>query len=259
MGRAWYDALRWPPQASSPNRRYGTACFHLLLRLLLLRSRRLRFLKKNGLSTASPRTERLVDLEELDYHQLCPILTHRPLTLELEGRVGGDDGREASGAVRVVGRADQVGLLAERELRDTLVPALDDLSDANAGRERRSAVSRRVELGSVLEGSDVCNELGSDIRATGGSQCMATVSLSSALITLGNELLTRPWGRSCRLRPGWILPSAREHQARPSSVLDGGRVPAKLVKGRYHLYPPFSAGPPDDRPQLTNGNAHSDS
>ena len=59
--------------------------------------------------------------------------------------------------VSVVGRADQVGLLAEGELRDTLVPTLNDASDTDLGDERRSTVAGRVELGSVLEGSDVCH------------------------------------------------------------------------------------------------------
>ena len=60
--------------------------------------------------------------------------------------------------VSVVGRADQVGLLAEGELRDTLVPTLDDAANTDLGDERRSTVAGRVELGSVLEGSDVCRQ-----------------------------------------------------------------------------------------------------
>ena len=57
--------------------------------------------------------------------------------------------------VSVVWGADQVGLLAQRELGNTLVPALDDASDTNLGDKRRSTVTGRVELGSVLESSDV--------------------------------------------------------------------------------------------------------
>jgi hypothetical protein len=55
----------------------------------------------------------------------------------------------------VVGSADQVGLLANRELRHTLVPTLDDAADADLGDERLSAVAGRVELGAVEEGADV--------------------------------------------------------------------------------------------------------
>lgn len=49
----------------------------------------------------------------------------------------------------------QDGLLAERELGDTLVPALDDLADADGALEGRAAVTRRVELGAVGEGTNV--------------------------------------------------------------------------------------------------------
>jgi hypothetical protein len=76
--------------------------------------------------------------------------------LEDEGRVGGDDGRESTSTVGVVGGAGELGLLttnaervisilspkvffailkgrtyllSERELRNTLIPSLDDLSN----------------------------------------------------------------------------------------------------------------------------------
>lgn len=49
----------------------------------------------------------------------------------------------------------QDGLLAERELGNTLVPALDDLADTDGALEGRAAVARRVELGAVGEGADV--------------------------------------------------------------------------------------------------------
>jgi hypothetical protein len=51
------------------------------------------------------------------------------------------------------------GLLADRELGDTLVPALDDLADTDGAREGGSAVARRVELGAVEEGADVCGRV----------------------------------------------------------------------------------------------------
>lgn len=87
-------------------------------------------------------------------------LTLEELDLEDEGRVGGDDGRVAVGSVRVVRSADlrndgmhesivsddaggrgpktrrrggvthELGLLSDGELGDSLVPSLDDSSDA---------------------------------------------------------------------------------------------------------------------------------
>lgn len=39
------------------------------------------------------------------------------------------EGGKERDALGVVGSADQLGLLAERKLRDTLVPALDDTAD----------------------------------------------------------------------------------------------------------------------------------
>lgn len=49
----------------------------------------------------------------------------------------------------------QDGLLAKRELGDTLVPALDDLANTNGALEGRAAVARRVKLGAVGERADV--------------------------------------------------------------------------------------------------------
>ncbi|GFZ46260.1 hypothetical protein JCM24511_04507 [Saitozyma sp. JCM 24511] len=61
---------------------------------------------------------------------------------------------------------DEVGLLPEGELRDTLVPALDHAADTlgkcvgthDLGDEGGSAVAGGVELGPVKEGADVCGE-----------------------------------------------------------------------------------------------------
>lgn len=98
-------------------------------------------------------------------------------------------GGKEKDALGVVGSADQLGLLAERKLRDTLVPALDDTADTvrrrrfavssirfsvggtrareraqgregkdgpDLGDERLAAVARRVKLGAVrLESADV--------------------------------------------------------------------------------------------------------
>jgi len=41
------------------------------------------------------------------------------------------------------------------ELRNTLIPSLDDSANTDSGGERRSPVSGRVELGSVKESSNV--------------------------------------------------------------------------------------------------------
>lgn len=46
-------------------------------------------------------------------------------------------------------------LLAEGELRNTLVPTLDDAADADLGLEGVLTVTGRVELGAVQEGSNV--------------------------------------------------------------------------------------------------------
>ncbi len=94
----------------------------------------------------------LVDLEELD--------------LELEGGAGGDDRGETSLAVgcrlsvpwysrqgriglTVVGGADEVGLLAERELGNALVPALDDSATpwTVSSDSRRTYARRAYDLG----------------------------------------------------------------------------------------------------------------
>lgn len=48
-----------------------------------------------------------------------------------------------------------VRLLTEGQLRDSLVPALDDTSDTDLGDKRVSSVSGRVELVAVEEGPDV--------------------------------------------------------------------------------------------------------
>lgn len=78
------------------------------------------------------------------------------LDFETEGRVGWDDRWEASSTVGIVWGAGEACLLADGELWDALVPALDDLADADAGLEWRSAVAGRVELVAVVrEGSDV--------------------------------------------------------------------------------------------------------
>jgi hypothetical protein len=66
------------------------------------------------------------------------------------------------------------------ELRNTLIPSLDDSSNTDLSLERRSPVSRRVELGSVEESSDVWHVSASrpiQLSTRGSnSQWIATVS-----------------------------------------------------------------------------------
>lgn len=81
---------------------------------------------------------------------------HTHTHLEDESAVRRDDRRVTASSVGVVGRADQTSLLSDRELRDTLIPTLDDLSDANLGTERVVAIAGRVEFISVrLQSADV--------------------------------------------------------------------------------------------------------
>lgn len=51
--------------------------------------------------------------------------------LKLEGRVGGDDGGEATSTVSVVRGASEHRLLSQRELRDAFVPSLNDAANAD--------------------------------------------------------------------------------------------------------------------------------
>lgn len=69
--------------------------------------------------------------------------------------------------------ADQVSLLANTELRNTLIPTLDNTADTNARRKGGATVARAVELGAVGEGSNVVNgngvsRLGEVLAVTGG-------------------------------------------------------------------------------------------
>ena len=59
----------------------------------------------------------------------------KKLDLELEGGLRRNDWRMASGAVSVLGRTDQDCLAALAQLEEALVPALDDLADADLGLE----------------------------------------------------------------------------------------------------------------------------
>lgn len=90
--------------------------------------------------SARPLSLLAVDGEELD--------------LEDEGGVGRDDRGEATSTVGVVGGAGELGLLAEGELRNTLVPALDDLAYRIETRRRgpqgvRQDAGRRKRQGTL--------------------------------------------------------------------------------------------------------------
>merc|ERR1719248_504739 len=58
-------------------------------------------------------------------------LAGEELHVEDKGGVGGDHGGVAARAVGVVGRASELGTLADRHLGDALIPALDDLAHAD--------------------------------------------------------------------------------------------------------------------------------
>ena len=61
------------------------------------------------------------------------------LDLESEGGVRGDDTTGTGGTVSVIGRAGKDGLLTLLELADALIPASDDLADADDELERLAA------------------------------------------------------------------------------------------------------------------------
>ena len=90
-----------------------------------------------------------------DRTSCCSISEVHDFDLEEERGVGRNDSACAGRAVSVVGRASQLGLLALLELADSLIPASDDLADADLEREGLSAGSTRVENAAVLELSDV--------------------------------------------------------------------------------------------------------
>ena len=79
------------------------------------------------------------------------------LDLENEGGVGRDDIASTLGAVGVVRRAGEDGLLSLTELENALVPAADDLLDTNDELEGLSAGDAGVEHGAVSEFAGVVN------------------------------------------------------------------------------------------------------
>lgn len=80
--------------------------------------------------------------------------------VEHEGGVGGDDPGVALLPVSEVRGARQLGALAHRHLSNTLVPASDDLSLADAELERLAAVTGGVKLLPVGQGTGVVNHHG---------------------------------------------------------------------------------------------------
>jgi hypothetical protein len=67
----------------------------------------------------------------------------------VKGSVRGDHTAGASCTVRVIGWADKKSFLAFLKLADALVPALDDLTDADFELERVASLHRRVENAAV--------------------------------------------------------------------------------------------------------------
>lgn len=109
--------------------------------------------REKNLSRSLNIRQKLVDAEELN--------------VENQSGVGGDEAGEASLAVAVVAADGENGPLAERQLGDTLVPALDDLADTNGGLEGLASVSRRVKLLAVLKSADVVNGHGVSLLGVG--------------------------------------------------------------------------------------------
>ena len=74
------------------------------------------------------------------------------------------DGTSATAAIRPVGLDGELALLSWAHVKETLVPALDDLALSDREAEGLAAAVRSVELGAVgLEGSTVCGVLGDSL------------------------------------------------------------------------------------------------
>ena len=85
-----------------------------------------------------------IEKEQRVVQRVISLLHAEQLDVEDQRRVGGDDRRVASGAVRVVGRARQLGPLPDGHLHHALVPALDHLAEADLeGRPSVPSASRR--------------------------------------------------------------------------------------------------------------------
>lgn len=76
----------------------------------------------------------------------CLAVDCKELNFEDERRVRRNNWGEATSAIGVVRRADQVGLLTERQLLHTLVPASNHLTHSDPGTEGLTTVTRGVEL-----------------------------------------------------------------------------------------------------------------
>lgn len=77
------------------------------------------------------------------------------LNVEQQSGVGWDQTWEASWAVSLVTWDSQVSSGANAQLRDTGVPALDNLTDTNGALEWLTSVARGVELLAVLQSTGV--------------------------------------------------------------------------------------------------------
>ena len=87
------------------------------------------------------------------------------LNLELQGSLGRDDWRIAIVAVCILRRANQHGLGAFPHLKETLVPASDDLADADLSLEGPVFLHGRVEDAAVRQSTVVMRSDESTFRA----------------------------------------------------------------------------------------------
>jgi hypothetical protein len=86
----------------------------------------------------------------------------------------------ATRAVGIVWAAHQLGTGSDRQLRNALVPAFDDLSFADHKFEGFAAGPRRIELLAVVQGADVVDHHGLAgfwVGATWTEECMNEICL----------------------------------------------------------------------------------
>ena len=67
----------------------------------------------------------------------------------MKRRIGRNDTASSIAAISVVWRAHKLGFLALLELRDTLVPALNDLAPADDEFQRLASLVARVKDGAI--------------------------------------------------------------------------------------------------------------
>ena len=123
------------------------------------------------------------------------------LNIEDQGRIGRDDAARPAVAVRVVGRAGQLGALALGQLGKALIPRLDDLAHADREAEGVVAVAGRVELLAVRQGAGVVGDDGLDGRE------------STRVCEVGNG----PPGLLSRVSRSTLFPAPANKNSRPAT------------------------------------------